>query len=264
MLTLEKPTTPVQRSLILPPMMPFEDILRLRMRLRKSNVLFPRQPFDSQDLGELAGDPVMAMLPDYKFSDYSMEPSSLAYLKNVFESFRPTTVVELGSGISTAILSHLLMTLHEPGTFIRYVTIDQSQDYADQTNAMLERVGTTDIVRTMIAETKPMTVHGRETACYDIQADELVDALDGHQAELFIIDGPTGGGVNGFEGARFATAPLLKPVAAHEALFFLDDALRDTELEIAAAWAQLDYLNVLGLKAVGKGTLVGCYLDTGS
>ena len=223
------------------------------MRLCTTNILFPRQSFDSQDLDALAGDPVMDILSDYAFSDYSMEPTSLAYLKQVFQTFKPSVVVELGSGISTAILSHLMLTLHEPGTFVRYVTIDQSQEYADYTYAMLERVATTDIVRTIVAETKPMTIHERETACYDIRPDVLAEALDGHQADLFIIDGPTGGGLNGFEGARFATAPLLRPVAAHEALFFLDDALRDTELEIAAAWTQLDYLNVLGLKALGRG-----------
>jgi len=261
MLNLQRPTAPTDRSMVLPPMIPLEEILRLRLRLAQPGILFPQESFDSEDLSALAGDPALELLSDYKFSDYSMEPTALAYLKEIFTTYKPKTIVELGSGISTAILSYLLRSLHGPDAFIRYVTIDQSQEYVDQTWSMIEEVGTTDIVKTIVADTKPMTIHGRDTACYDIKSELVAEALDGHQADLIIVDGPVGGGTNGVKGARFATVPLLRPLAAHQALFFLDDALRDTELEIAVSWSQLDYLQVLGLKAVGKGTLVGCYLN---
>lgn len=257
---LTAPYIPEDRSKILPPLMPLEEVLRMRVRLNQADILFPKRPFQEGDLLALDGDPVLADLSDYQFSTYSMEPTSLAFLKHVFSTYKPTTVVELGSGISTPILSAHLRGLHAPEVDVCYVTIDQSQEFADQTRDMLDRVGTSDIVKMIVVDTKPLEIHGRETACYDINIEQLAEALGGRQADLFIIDGPVGGGPYGVPGARFATVPLLKPVAAHEALFFLDDAYRDTELDIAKAWSQLDYMHVFGIKAVGKGTLVGCYL----
>ncbi len=260
MLNLSAPPLPDDRSKILPPLMPLHEVLRMRVRLKQNDILFPGQPFTETDLACLADDPVLKLLPEYQFSPYSMEPTSLAFLKHVFETYKPTTVVELGSGISTPMLSHHLRMLN-PDVDVRYVTIDQNQDFADQTRGMLEQVGTADMTEMIVVDTKPMEIHGKETACYDIDSQQVADALHGRKADLFIIDGPVGGGPTGYRGARFATVPLLRPIAAHEALFFLDDALRDTELEIAAAWSELDYLHIFGIKAVGKGTLVGCYLD---
>jgi hypothetical protein len=260
LLELKTPAVPVTRSKTLPPLMPLDEVLRLRRRLGKSNILFPEVPLDAADLQVLSDDPALEVLTDYEFSSYSMEPTALAFLKHIFNSYRPTTVVELGSGISTAILSSLLKTLHDEDTFIKYVTIDQHAEFADQTREMVERVGSQDIVEMIVTDTKPLTIHGRETACYDIQPEVVAEALEGHQADLFIIDGPVGGGQYGVAGARFATVPLLRPVAAHESLFFLDDGFRDTELDIAMGWKALDYVQILGMKAVGKGTLVGCFL----
>lgn len=260
-MTLSDPPLPEDRSKTLPSLMPIMEVIRLRVRLGQPGILFAEHKFDPEDLETLAGDPVLTQLSDYEFSLYSMEPTALAFLKDMFTAFKPTTVIELGSGISTAILSRHMRELHGPDIKPRYVTVDQSADFALQTQEMLERVGASDMVQMIVAETHPVETEGRETSWYHLNAEKFVQALGGRKADLVIIDGPTAGGAHGVVGSRFAALPLLKPYLAHEALFFMDDAFRDPELEIAAAWAGLDYVHVFGHKSVGKGMLVGCYLD---
>lgn len=260
MVTLSNPPLPEGRSKELPPLMPIMDVIRLRVRLGQPDALFPRQHFNQEDLEALAGDPVLAQLSDYAFSVYSMEPTALAFLKDMFTTYKPTTVIELGSGISTAILSRHMREIHGDGIEPRYVTVDQSADFALQTQSMLERVGTSDMVHMIVADTRAVEIEGRKTSWYGLNAEKFGRALGGRKADLVIIDGPTAGGPHGVAGSRFAALPLLKPYLAHEALFFMDDAFRDPELEIAAAWAGLDYVQIFGHTSAGKGVLVGCYL----
>jgi len=255
------PPLPEGRSKNLPSLMPIMEVIRLRVRLGQPGILFAEHQFDRQDLETLIGDPVLAQLTEYEFSHYSMEPTALAFLKDMFTTYKPTTVIELGSGISTAILSRHMREIHGVDFESRYVTVDQSADFALQTQKMLERVGTDDMVHMVVADTHPVEAEGREISWYHLDADKFTEALGGRKADLVIIDGPAAGGAQGVAGSRFAALPLLKEYLAHEALFFMDDAFRDPELEIAAAWAGLDYVHVFGHKSVGKGVLVGCYLD---
>ena len=127
---LTAPPVPDSRSKLLPPLAPLGEIINMRLRLNRSQILFPQDGFPVSDLQQLADDPSMKILSDYQFTHYSMEPTVLAFLKDIFSIYKPVSVVEMGSGISTAILSRHLQTLHGSNIELRYVTIDQSEDFA--------------------------------------------------------------------------------------------------------------------------------------
>lgn len=229
------------------------DILRLRMRIRSQ--LFPVTQFPEADLTLLADDPAFACLSDYRFTAFSMEPAALAFQKTLIAEHKPRVIVEFGSGLSTAVLARAQRDARPGEDGLYYISVEQGEDYARDSLAMVKRAGL-DHVRFFVAEMVPVKAHGVETRCYNLPPDYLERTFDGAKADFVVIDGPVSGGPGGVPDARFPTIPLLRPVLADGALICLDDALRDMELRVAARWQDLPYIEILGVKIVGKGTAV--------
>ena len=192
-----------------------------------------------------------------------MEPSAIHFLKRIIEQFKPTNILELGSGLSTAILSTHMNTVHASQNGkgkIKplYVSIDQSQEYLDETQEMLEKVGADQYVELVQMDVCPFDVQGKtDYSCYDFDEGKLFKAFSGTKPDMVIIDGPVGGGPEGIPYARLLTLPLAKLITAPGAIVFLDDSLRDTELEIIAQWSKLSDVKIHGIKCVAKGVMVG-------
>lgn len=238
---------------------PVSEILQLRNRLGNLGSLLVKNGLPEGDANLLADDPVMKKMPDYKFSNYSMEPSAIHFLKNIIEQFKPTNILELGSGLSTAILSTHMNKVHKKSKIKpRYVSIDQSQDYLDETQAMLKKVGADEFVELVQMDVCPFDVQGKtDYSCYEFDEDKLFNAFSGTKPDMVIIDGPVGGGPQGIAYARLLTLPLAKLFTAPGAIIFLDDSLRDTELEIIAQWSKLSDVKIHGIKCLAKGIMVG-------
>ena len=192
-----------------------------------------------------------------------MEPDSILFLLSVIEHFKPQTILELGSGISTPILSAHQKQHASAGTEkMRYVTIDQSDEYLSATMSMVEKAGTSDIVKPLVFplcnyDIAPEKFWGQEKLVnYNYDEKALHEALDGQQPDMIIIDGPTGGKDGGALFARMLSVPILKLYSGTETLFFLDDSYRDTEILSMIEWHTKAYLNIIGVKMVGKGTMV--------
>ena len=252
-------STPPSEDTASQSLLPLAEVYHLRSRLSAGDALFPVTSFDPQDQELIADDPVIKALPDYTFTMYSLEPATLAFMKEMITRYRPATILEYGSGLSSAVLSRHQREVHGDGSATCYISIEQSPKFAEQTHELLRRSNTSEQVTMLVADIVSMHVHGRETHCYDLAGCGLDDVLQGRSIDLILIDGPVGGGPSGIPGARFATVPLLRDRTANGAPFFLDDAFRDTELAIARDWSQLDYLRIIGIKAVGKGMLIGRY-----
>ncbi len=244
---------------------PFSEFLSMRTRVGGNNTFFPKSNFAKAHYDVLLQDPVMEMLKDdYVFTAFSMEPDSISFLKEAIGMFKPQVIVELGSGISTPILASAQAAVFKDAkTKPVYVTIDQSQDYLDQTMKLVEKAGVADIVKPLLY---PMCYYkvgdqqGKDQqvfACYDFDEKALFKACGGIRPEMIIIDGPTGGGAHGFAFARMLTVPVLSQYAAKEAVYFMDDAYRDTETLEMQRWAEIGAANVIGIKAVGKGMMIG-------
>ena len=82
-------------------------------------------------------------------------------------------------------------------------------------------------------------------------AAEFVRLVGAIRPTFVVIDGPA------TETDRFGTLPLIRPYVKANALFYLDDALRDGELDVARRWARLPYVEVNGIYLTEKGLLQG-------
>jgi len=238
------------------PLAPLDEMRSLRLRLNQSNILFGRDMFNQNDLKLLQDDPAYKKLPDYKFSFYSMEPSAIDFLKAMITKFRPSSILELGSGLSTAVLSQHLNDLHA-GTDVKphYVSVDQSREYLDETEIMLKKAGVAAFVNLVQMDIRSFRVGENSVhPCYDFDEGKLHAAFDGVKPDFVIIDGPVG---KNHPFARLLTMPLARAYASKNALFFLDDALRDSELEIMQSWQAFNDFEVCGVKCVSKGVMVG-------
>lgn len=243
---------------------PFSEYLSMRKRVGGSNTFFPRTNFATEHYDALLQDDVMKMLKDdYTFTNFSMEPDSISFLKEAIAMFKPQSVLELGSGISTPILAKAQAEQYKTSKIKPvYVTIDQSQDYLDQTMALVKKAGVKDTVKPLLL---PMCYYkvGSKTGqeqqvfpCYDFDEKKLHEACNGVKPDMIIVDGPTGGGQHGYAFARMLTIPILAQYAAQEAVYLMDDAYRDTETLEMERWAETGAANVLGVKAVGKGLMI--------
>jgi hypothetical protein len=268
----KKPDAPDGRHLTTD-LIPFGEFVKLRKRAGdERRGLFPTTPIEKEHMDALHADPVMKKVKDdYNYTAWSMEPDSITFLKDVIEMYKPRVVLELGSGISTSILSAKLKEVWK-GSKDKpvYVTIDQSDDYLEQTLKLVEKAGTKDITKPLIF---PITYYkvgeqGEDgkvnaLACYDFDEKKLFEATGGLRPDMIIVDGPTGGGVGGFPFARMLTAPILSMYAKPDALFCMDDAYRDTEIKETQSWIESQTLHVLGVKAVGKGLMMGLIMPNG-
>jgi hypothetical protein len=116
----------------------------------------------------------------------------------------------------------------------------------------LAEAGLSETAHVVVAPLERQSIWGVETLCYSITEDVLNDLLGAARPEFVLIDGPSGE-----PGARFGTLPLVTGFVADHASFFLDDALKLSELETGIAWQASGRIQVDGVRLVGRGILSG-------
>jgi predicted O-methyltransferase YrrM len=191
------------------------------------------------------------LLADQQLGAMALGARTINWLEREIQKRRPALVIEFGSGISTVCLARFLRDVHGKGPSLRMLSIDQDEQYAAQTRALLEKAGLSDSVRVLACPLTMQTIEGHTANCYTMpDADTLADIVG--QAEMVLIDGPAAE-----NGARFGTLPLARTYLAPGAEFVLDDALRDGELDTLRRWSELSYVRPRGMRLVDKGLLVG-------
>lgn len=247
--------------------MPVSEFLAMRRRISGRNAFLPKTNFATEPLEDLQkNDDVMkAFSEGYVFSSYSMEPETLLFLKSAIEMFRPRVVLELGSGLSTLVLSHahreVLKADKAKGA---YIAIEQSQDMM---NKVLDHADTAKVKDCFTPLVCPLALYKigdvldtdqKAMACYDLDEQALHAALGGVRPDMIIIDGPMDDKT--LAGASFAkalTMPLLSLYAAPGAVVMMDGVYGDPETFAVDQWQQSGIVNVVGVKAVGKGLMIG-------
>lgn len=230
---------------------PVDTLRRIRGRLAVGPGLFPLRPPGRAEASALEGHPIFDALRAEAVTPYSMEPDAIALLLRVVETIRPRIVVELGAGLSTAILADRL----EPGA--RYLSIEQDPSWAALVRSWLVRAGVEHRATVLEAPSVPVEALGTRTRFYDLEMSGLRERLDGALIDLLIVDGPAAGGPGGVPMARLAAVPMLADLLAPGAIVALDDSLRDMELAAAARWTEAGLVEPYGVAIVGKGTFFG-------
>jgi hypothetical protein len=192
-----------------------------------------------------------ALVPPVGRGRWALDDDALAFIVGEVERRRPSWVLEFGSGRTTVRLAEVMADI-TPGNGVVVLSIEQHPEFVERTTHLLRDAGLGDRVRLTCRQLRRHVVAGRETLCYDLSPEFTQEFVPRDGPGLILVDGPAGGG-----DVRFGTIPLIQPCLPGRTPFFLDDALRDDELRVADAWAQLPGFAVRGIHVVGEGLLVG-------
>jgi predicted O-methyltransferase YrrM len=222
------------------------DALSLWQRARAKH---PEPVMESED--------VRRLVAQANKNPFAAGIEALNFLDARIERIRPKAVLEFGSGVSTLVLAARMAALHgETGP--RVFSIDESESYLDETRRMLNSVGLAEYARLAQREVHEQVICGRATACYDLD-DRFLRSFLLTAPDLVFIDGPSGGGT-----VRFGTLPLVLRHLDQRCTFFLDDAFRNDEIELASLWQTFPQVDFAAVHVVGHGLLEGRIVQASS
>lgn len=197
----------------------------------------------------MAAEPAVVAAGARRSRQTTMPLATLAVLKEEIAASRPRTIVEFGSGLSTAVLA-AAQAAARPGEDVLYISIEQSVDWAGQTRQLLNAVG----VRHADLHVVPLdgvSVHHVTSSSYGLYPALAARILRGRAPDMIIVDGPQTGPDN--SESRFATVPLLRGLLQPGTEVFMTEGLEQAGAQAADEWAQLNYLEVAGVLPVDRG-----------
>ena len=178
-----------------------------------------------RDLDALSSLPPMAS----PYGGWAISPDLARLIVEQVLLYKPVTIVELGSGVSTILLGHVAKTL--PGT--RVVSLEHDSLWYANTLVDLQthRVDNVDL---RYAPLTPIEIDSAEYLWYSAEAFEDLTDID-----LVLVDGPPG---DVGPRARFPAGPVLHSKCRDGCLWIVDDTVREDEQEIVRQW--MDSMNL--------------------
>jgi len=180
----------------------------------------------------------------------SMSPATLNFLESEIQRRKPAVVLELGSGLSTICLAQYMQETHGDSNRLYVCSLEQDGASIEGTRNLLRALGLDACVKIFHAPLASQVIEGVQTSCYSLPT-AFVQTVATLRPSFVVIDGPAA------ETDRFGTLPLIRPYLKVNALFYLDDALCDGELDLPRLWARLPYIEVNGIYLTEKGLLQG-------
>jgi hypothetical protein len=236
---------------------PLSTVLLLRRLSAGADCLVGRN-FRGPAAGALRHPELRYALRDETLGTWSLCVESLNFLEQEIQKYRPRTILEFGSGISTLCLAHFMKDLHGDDGEIHVLSVEQNHSVVGSTTDRLAQAGLLKNVRLITAPLIQKRIMDRQLSCYAISTDDLKE-ISAFRPEFVLVDGPAAEA-----GARFATLPLVREAIASHAHVYLDDAFRDGELDVAKAWLKLLGMEIDGVLPTAKGLLVGRVGHTGA
>jgi hypothetical protein len=192
-------------------------------------------------------------LAESVFGHWTAAAQTLNLIERRIREVRPTIVLEFGSGISTSCFAHFMRELHGSPKRTFVVSVEEDGRCCEETFATAASLGLADHVSIVHAPLVRQMIAGRETICYRLTG-ELLSLLSNFHPDFVFIDGP---GPTDDPLSRFGTIPLCQQFIAPGSPFYLDDALRDRELEVGRLWSTIPGISIEGVVFVGRGLLTG-------
>ena len=134
--------------------------------------------------------------------------------------YKPKTIVELGSGVSTLVLAKSV------GRGGKVISIDHSEEYAGYTRELLKDHG----IRNVEIRVAPLKKYPGGIEWYDVSKIKNIRRID-----LLLIDGPP---AVTDPAARLPALAEFAPKLSPRAVVVLDDAIRESENKLADAFAK--------------------------
>lgn len=169
-------------------------------------------------------------LPLPPMRDIAASPDFLKEILHQVIIGTPQVIVEVGSGVSSIILSEYL---RQNDSSINHIALDHLELYADQTRKKILNSKS----RIVFAPLKEYTLNGKIWQWYDIECLSEIEQID-----LLIIDGPP---EYIQKLARYPALPLLREKISNKTVIVLDDTNRRDELKIIGLWRNELNLNYI-------------------
>lgn len=208
----------------------------LLLRTADGNDTADRPPSDPR-LAELAA--------GLTLGGWALDGPTVDRLAELVGERRPRTVVEFGSGTGTILLAALMS---EQGSDSHVISVEQDEALVTRTRDELAGAGL-DHVATLVH--LPVGAVGEGVPMGYVLSEEAALALRTHPPELIFVDGPT----LDSGASRLGTVDVVAPFVRDDAVLLLNDAFRDAELCVAAAWNERTDITIHGYRATTKGLL---------
>lgn len=231
--------------------MPFDVVLRLRKFGGRPEILALRGAVGT---GRSLQNAFLAhRLADTGLGHWTAAAQTLNTIERRIHDTRPTLVLEFGSGISTACLARYMREAHGSAARTLVITVEEDAHSCEETYETVASLGLAEHVSIVHAPLERQMIHGRETVCYRLTG-ELRALLARSLPDFVFVDGPA---PTADPLSRFGTLPLCRQFVASGSPFYLDDALRDRELQVGRLWSTIPGISVQGILFVGHGLLAG-------
>ncbi len=146
-----------------------------------------------------------------------------AIFKNIIK-YKPSVILELGSGISSQFIGHLLKVYKFE---TKLISLDHSSEYSEKTKSDVLDSGLDEYIEIIHCPLKKIIINENEWIWYNLEN------LSIPEVDLLIIDGPIGE-VN--KKTRYPAIPVLINKLKDNAIIILDDYNRIDEKEIVKDW----------------------------
>jgi hypothetical protein len=230
-----------------------EDCVRLHEHTETvlgKNALLPDLKQTVQKGDSLRDKQLAAMYRGIELGEWSLTADIIDWLVDFLHQQRPRSVLEFGSGVSTACLCAVLQEIHGPDGF-KLLSLEQDPDYEARTKNQLCDLGGGLSCRVVHVPLTPALVDGSPTFFYDIQRMDREHFWWLGKADFVLVDGPFSEGP-----CRYGTLPQVRAWLAPGARFAMDDALRRKELVAGVLW-QKEGIEVQGILTLGQGLMIG-------
>ena len=192
------------------------------------------------------------ILRQEELGTWALDAQTLNFLEQEIIRLRPQAILEFGTGISTICFARHLFEIWGDTDKPRVFSIEQNEWQVEKSQRQLVDFGLEKSVRILHAPLTPQRIEDITTECYALPPSVLNEFLGELRPDFVVVDGPSGN-----SSVRFGTLPLVKAHVQETARFYLDDALRPEELDVAERWNALSYLSLSELRKIGKGILTG-------
>jgi len=169
--------------------------------------------------------PVRAPLPP--MTGWAATPELSAFLLKTIQKYRPATIVEIGSGITTLISGYSLEKFNIDGKIISF---DHDPLFASKTVDEIKLHGLSDKAEIRVAPLEKVTIENEEWLWYSTDKIKFDQSID-----LVVVDGPP---VKTQKNARYPAMPLLYKYLSENAVVIMHDTNRSEESAIIKVWEE--------------------------
>lgn len=215
---------------------------KLALHSSKADVLLPAQRLVKSRGRKVNTEAVRRLIREDIIGVWTLDRMTIDLLWKEMVRLRPAMIAECGCGVSTLLIAQYLEQYQPEGACVSF----------EQSGSEIKRVR-----ERLLAAGLDKRIHFLDTTLdpageYDFNAELIRPVLGEKKLDWIIIDGP-----GGPDKCRQNTLPVLMQYSAPRCRWWLDDALRDGEMEVLRDWEKMPGITVEGIIPVGKGLGTG-------